>query len=922
MSMNYNSSTPMTIGNGEDLQLYQSTSPIGAGTMMASNRNSYVDDTSSQIAINANLQQDVLADRVKVNILVKSRAILLKTLAEERQRYCIWILIIVMSILLTFVPSIISLIITLVTMDPDAGPKLIRVGLINTYSRDSMYETAYTSFYSSLRKDGCCNKRDDWSGYTIECPIADFNFLLSYQQGTNENVLGYVNLYNESAGLLDSVYHPCNRETPTSLCKTSPTFIKDKSIDPSEILKSNFKYNETIKKFNSIINVKKSENVNSNLQLNLEITSYYKQVYNQLISLILKTVIESLPDSNINPITHTTLRFNNDPSTSSLMALGTTDFIPLITLAIIPICLSLLFPVFIDSFAQDRSGGMMEIIELYGITSTLHAVVKTCFFYGIYVIYVVAQIVVGLAFQNPFFLKNNAGIYITALLIWGITIISIANVISVFKVKSGYFIGFCLLIFGFLGSIVAIFVFSNGIMPYYLLLIPSIAFLRILLLMILPSMLVPIEGNYGEQVVIAYAFLIGVTLIIALAVPVANLVILLFKKLYKLLKAKKLSQETMKLKDNFNKNYSTDAVATPHDVDKVADDTVEREVQYVLNNTNMENNVIEVRQLTKRYGSKVAVNNVTFCIPRGICFGLLGNNGAGKTTTVNCILGLEFPYEGICTLSGKDINSTDSNILATRIGCVHQFDRFFGITVLDQLKFFAAIKGIPRKLIEKHIDEILQDVGLTEARRRNCKDLSGGMQRRLSLAIAMIGKPELLILDEVTGGLDPLSAHGIHMILKKYMEDKNRAILTLTHSMEETEILCDKVGILVNGEMKTIGTLHELKTKYGKGYKLYVQTSSTEYNEVARNYVQTSLVENGIPPNLISHNETFANRLEFRIGNHQNDSKQLLETLFKVMTRKEAKHAFIVDWTCTMASLEEVFIRKVKWQYENDTVQQ
>ena len=113
-----------------------------------------------------------------------------------------------MSILLTFVPSIISLIITLVTMDPDAGPKLIRVGLINTYSRDSMYETAYTSF-SSYKSKECCDKRDDWSGYTIECPIADFNFLLSYQQGTNENVLGYVNLYNESAGLLDSVYHPC-----------------------------------------------------------------------------------------------------------------------------------------------------------------------------------------------------------------------------------------------------------------------------------------------------------------------------------------------------------------------------------------------------------------------------------------------------------------------------------------------------------------------------------------------------------------------------------------------------------------------------------------------------------------------------------------------------------------------------------------
>ena len=151
------------------------------------------------------------------------------------------------------------------------------------------------------------------------------------------------------------------------------------------------------------------------------------------------------------------------------------------------------------------------------------------------------------------------------------------------------------------------------------------------------------------------------------------------------------------------------------------------------------------------------------------------------------------------------------------------------------------------------------------------------------------------------------------------MKDKNRAILTLTHSMEETEILCDKVGILVNGEMKTIGSLHELKTKYGKGYKVYVQSSEFSQNDTAKDYVVNSLIEEGIPSKYISHNETFGCRLEFRISNHETNSKKLLEILFKVMTRPEARLAFISDWTCTMASLEEVFIKKVKWQYQNDT---
>lgn len=297
-------------------------------------------------------------------------------------------------------------------------------------------------------------------------------------------------------------------------------------------------------------------------------------------------------------------------------------------------------------------------------------------------------------------------------------------------------------------------------------------------------------------------------------------------------------------------------------------------------------------------------------------------------------------------MSGVDISNINTSILSSKIGFVQQFDNFFDITVLDQLKFFARIKGIPHKQINSHVDEILQSVGLTEARRRKCKDLSGGMSRRLSLAIAMLGDPELLILDELTKSLDPLTCDGIHMILKNYMHNKKKAILLLTHSMEETEILCDKVAILVNGELKTIGTLHELKTKYGRGYKLNVQTMDASHNNVARDYILNELImKEGVPVQNISHEHSFGNKLEFRIHtNHYgsledsihsssnqksmedelasthskgSSAKAILQSLFKIMSCPEARRAFIVDWTCNMASLEEVFIRKVRHQYEH-----
>jgi len=256
------------------------------------------------------------------------------------------------------------------------------------------------------------------------------------------------------------------------------------------------------------------------------------------------------------------------------------------------------------------------------------------------------------------------------------------------------------------------------------------------------------------------------------------------------------------------------------------------------------------------------------------------------------------------------------SVLSSKIGYVQQFDMFFNISVLDQLYFFARLKGIPRTSIKQHVESILEDVGLIEARRRACKDLSGGMQRRLSLAMAMLGDPDLLVLDEVSSGLDPLTADGIHIILKRYMNNKRRSLLLLSHSMEEVELLCDKIAIMVNGELKTIGTLHELKSRYGKGYRLSVQTTAANKNEQAKSFIMEKFRQLNKEVYLES---VFSNKMEFRIAlpERTNESNaQLLHQMFQVMSSQEAKHNFVKDWTCNQASLEEVFIKKVKWQYE------
>jgi len=234
------------------------------------------------------------------------------------------------------------------------------------------------------------------------------------------------------------------------------------------------------------------------------------------------------------------------------------------------------------------------------------------------------------------------------MLIWGLTLLGIANVTSLLKSASGYFIGYILIFFGMIGSFGFVVLNGSYIIPYYLLLIPSVSLFRILFLMMCPNLIVDIEGNFDEQVIIAFAFLIVVTFLLLIAVPVFDYLMLLFARIRKMIITKTMKSssgvENAPIVGSVNKGYGVE-----DDRDKYPDDTVSRETNHVENSVDSFNNVIEIRHLTKRFGDKVAVRDLTCCIKQGTCFGLLGNNGAGKTTTVSCLLGLSFPYEGTCT---------------------------------------------------------------------------------------------------------------------------------------------------------------------------------------------------------------------------------------------------------------------------------
>lgn len=221
------------------------------------------------------------------------------------------------------------------------------------------------------------------------------------------------------------------------------------------------------------------------------------------------------------------------------------------------------------------------------------------------------------------------------------------------------------------------------------------------------------------------------------------------------------------------------------------------------------NNVIEVKNLTKKYKKLTAVDNISFNVLNGEIIGLLGPNGSGKSTTINCLLSL-LNYEGVIKIFGKDM-TPDSYDIKRNIGVIFQDVALFEeLNVYDNIDYFCGLYINDKIKRKQYVEEAISFVGLDDFKKFYPKQLSGGLKRRLNIACGIAHHPKLIFLDEPTVAVDPQSRNNILEGIKE-LRDNGATILYTTHYMEEAEILCDRIIILDKGKIIAQGSSDELK---------------------------------------------------------------------------------------------------------------
>ena len=224
----------------------------------------------------------------------------------------------------------------------------------------------------------------------------------------------------------------------------------------------------------------------------------------------------------------------------------------------------------------------------------------------------------------------------------------------------------------------------------------------------------------------------------------------------------------------------------------------------------MEDPVITLSGLTKRYGELVAVDHLSLTINRGEIFGLLGPNGAGKSTTILMMLGLSEPSEGTANVCG--VNPTREPILVKRkVGYLADDVGFYeDMNAVQNLMFTARLNQIPDDEARKEADRLLEQVGLSEAKHKKVGTYSRGMRQRLGLADVLIKRPEVIILDEPTLGLDPEGVKELMQLIRRLSRQEGMTVLLSSHQLHQVQEVCDRVGLFVKGKLLAQGDVGSL----------------------------------------------------------------------------------------------------------------
>lgn len=368
----------------------------------------------------------------------------------------------------------------------------------------------------------------------------------------------------------------------------------------------------------------------------------------------------------------------------------------------------------------------------------------------------------------------------------------------------------------------------------------------------------------------------------------------------------------------FIENYKRRKFFTKRAVDKTTpliddDDDVMNERRYV-HSAESEQCAVRIVDLTKEYDVQKcftncrssgapdktlrAVDRICVTVQKGECFGLLGLNGAGKTSTFNMLTGKTAINAGEAFFGGLNVVK-DRTAVRKHIGFCPQFDALnLLLTAREQLTLYARLRGLPEEEIPDVIELLIARLNLTNYANRISLTYSGGNKRKLSTAIALIGNPSVVLFDEPTTGMDPKARRFLWNKISEIVKDGRSVILT-SHSMEECEVLCGRIGIMVNGRFRCLGSVQHLKNKYGSGYTLTIKLAGTSPKTTELD----KSIKNRFPNVLLK--ERHYNQLRFSFPPSQ--TKIGLSEIFEFLIQNQSAFQ-IADYSLSQTTLDEVFV--------------
>ena len=319
---------------------------------------------------------------------------------------------------------------------------------------------------------------------------------------------------------------------------------------------------------------------------------------------------------------------------------------------------------------------------------------------------------------------------------------------------------------------------------------------------------------------------------------------------------------------------------------------------------------VEIRGLRKVFDDIPAVDDLNVDMYSGQIFALLGHNGAGKTTMISMLTGMLVPTGGSATAFNIDVFH---NLIGLRrdLGVCTQHDSYFEqLTVMEHFEFFGMIRGLSNRQIRSESRKLMKDLKLAGEKNTLAKNLSGGNKRKLSMALAFLGKPRLVLLDEPTSGMDATTRRELWDIMAEYKRD--RIIILTTHYMDEADTLGDRIGIMARGKLVCCGSSMFLKKKYGIGYNLHVIMQSAE---ASKQKIQSFIT------NYISQAETgliTGEEIEFKLPFFESSKfKGMFEEMDNRMGELEIK-----SYGISVSTLEDVFIKVGEQEEQVDQVDQ